>query len=120
MLADPQSVAFPTLGTKSLPAISRGENASAYQSADGLQVLQISHQYGKRTRRAFKISVSKIAADPLISAQNIKYSASVTLVIDQPITGYTPAELLDVVQGLVANLSASTYANTTKVLGGES
>lgn len=119
MLADPQSVT-PTGGSAvSLPAIGRGENQSVYQSADGNTKLTVSHTYGKRNRYQVRLDFAKIAADPLISAQNIKYSMSAYLVMDTPITGFTAAEAMAQVGGLLAYLSASTNAKVTSVLGGE-
>ncbi len=119
MLADPQSVTINAVAN-SLPAISRGVNTSSYQKDDGLVKLDVSHQYGKRTRRTIRLNHSKIAADPLVSAQNIKYSMSTYLVIDTPVTGYTIAEAKQIVDGLTAYLTASSGAKVTSVLGGES
>ena len=119
MLADPQSVTINSVAN-SLPAIARGVNTSAYQKDDGLVKLSIAHSYGKRTRRTVRLDHSKIAADPLVSAQNIKYSMSAYLVIDTPVTGYTVAEAKQIVDGLTAYLTASTGAKVTSVLGGES
>lgn len=119
MLADPQSVTINAVA-QSLPAIGRGVNTSSYQKDDGNVKLTISHQYGKRTRRTVRLDFSKIAADPLVSAQNIKYSMSTYLVIDAPITGFTVAEAKYVVDALTAYLTASSGAKVTSVLGGES
>jgi hypothetical protein len=44
---------------------------------------------------------------------------SVGLTIDTPVAGYTVAEAKQIVDALAAWLSASSGANTTKVLGGE-
>jgi len=119
MLSDPQSVT-PTGGSAvSLPTVGRGLNQSIYQSADGNTVLTISHNLGKRKRTQVRLDFSKIAADPLISAQNIKYSMSAYMVIDTPITGFTVAEAMAQAGGLLAYLSASTNAKVTSVLGGE-
>jgi hypothetical protein len=119
MLADPQSVTYNS-GSVSLPAVGRGVNTSSYQKDDGTMKLSISHAYGKRTRRTVRLDFSKIAADPLVSAQNIKYSMSAYLVIDQPVTGFTVAESKLVVDALTAYLTASSGAKVTAVLGGES
>jgi hypothetical protein len=119
MLADPQSVTINAVAN-SLPAISRGVNTSTYQKDDGNVVLAISHSYGKRTRRSIRLDHSKVAADPLISSQNIKYSMSAYLVIDVPPTGYTVTEAKQIVDGLLAYLTASSGAKVTSVLGGES
>lgn len=119
MLADPQSVTINAVA-QSLPAVARGVNTSAYQKDDGTVKLSISHNYGKRTRRTCRLDFSKIAADPLVSSQNIKYSMSAYLVVDTPITGFTVAEAKQVVDGLTAYLTASSGAKVTSVLGGES
>jgi hypothetical protein len=119
MLADPQSVTINAVAT-SLPAIGRGVDTSAYQKDDGTVKLTVSHNYGKRTRRTARLDFSKIAADPLISAQNIKYSMSAYLVIDLPITGFTNTEAKYIVDALTAYLTASSGAKVTAILGGES
>jgi len=119
MLADPQSVTINAVAN-SLPAVARGVNSSNYQKDDGLVKLAISHQYGKRTRRTVRLDHAKIAADPLISSQNIRYSMSCYLVIDTPITGYTVAEAKQIVDALTAYLTATSGAKVTSVLGGES
>nr|UJQ85668.1 MAG: hypothetical protein 2 [Leviviridae sp.] len=119
MLADPQSVTINAVA-QSLPTIARGVNSSVYQKDDGTVKLSISHNYGKRTRRTVRLDFSKIAADPLVSAQNIKYSMSTYLVIDTPVTGFTVAEAKQIVDALTAYLTASTGAKVTNVLGGES
>ena len=119
MLADPQSVTINSVA-QSLPAVSRGQFQSVYQKDDGTVKLSVSHAYGKRTRRTVRIDFSKVAADPLISAQNIKYSMSTYLVIDQPITGFTVTEAKQIVDALTGYLTASSGAKVTSVLGGES
>ena len=120
MLADPQSVTINAVANL-LPAIARGQNTSSYQKDDGTVKLTVSHQYlPKRIRRNVRLDFSKIAADPLISAQNIKYSMSAYLVIDIPVTGFTNAEAKYIVDALTAYLTASSGAKVTSVLGGES
>jgi hypothetical protein len=116
---DPQSVTVS--GTPiSLPRTGSGEASGTFTSADGLYQMTVSHAYGRRNRRALKLSASKISADPLNPSQNIKPSMSVTLVADVPINGYSVAEEKAVVDALVAYLTASTGARVTQLLGGES
>lgn len=91
-----------------------------YSSADGLTKLSVSHAYGKRTRRVIRVDSSKIAPDPLISAQSIKYNMAVYAVFDIPVTGYTNAEAKLISDGLITALSASSGALVTATLGGES
>lgn len=119
MLSDPQSVTINAVAN-SLPRTTAGVNSGVFTKDDGNVKLSISHTYGKRTRRLMRIDVSKIAADPLISAQNIKYSMSTYLVVDVPVTGYTVVEAKQVIDGFIAYLSASSGAVITKMLGGES
>lgn len=116
--ADPQSVTINAVA-QSLPRTSSGVNAGVFTKDDGNVRLSVQHQYGKRTRRTIRLDHSKIAADPLISSTNIKYSASVYLVTDAPITGYTVAEMKQLVDALTAYLTASSGARATQLLGGE-
>lgn len=117
-LSDPQSVTISTVA-QSLPRTSSGINSGAFQKDDSTVKLDVSHQYGKRTRRLVKLTHTKIAPDPLISSTNIRYSMSVNLVIDTPVTGYTVAEAKAIVDALTKWLTDTSGANTTKVLGGE-
>jgi hypothetical protein len=117
--ADPQVVTVNAVA-QSMPRVSQGVNQGGFRKDDGLYSLSMAHQYGKRTRSTIRIDNSKIAADPLVSAQNIRYSLSAYLVIDRPVTGYTNAEAKLIVDGFIAYLTASSGANITKLLGGES
>jgi len=89
-------------------------------SNDGTTALLVSHAYGKRTRRTVRINTSKISADALVPNTNARSSASVYLVVDAPVNGYTSAELKKVADGFLAMLTASSGAAVTKLLGGES
>jgi hypothetical protein len=118
MFTDPQSVTIS--GTAiSLPRTSSGVNAGTYTSNDGGTGLLISHAYGKRIRRAIAIQTKKYATDPATPSQNVPVSATIRLTVDQPVQGFTVAELTAAVHGFLANLSASTDANIGKLLGGE-
>lgn len=116
--SDPQSVTINAVA-QSLPRTSSGVNAGVFTKDDGNVKLSVSHQYGKRTRRTIRLDFSKIAADPLISAQNIKYSMSAYMVVDLPITGFTVAEAKQIVDALTAYLTASSGSKVTQLLGGE-
>lgn len=117
-LADPLSGTINAVAF-SCPRISSEKNKGVYQSNDGLIQETASHQYGKRNRHLFRLDHSKIAPDPLISSQNIKYGMSVYVVADVPVTGYTVAEQKQVLDGFIAQLQASSGALETKILGGE-
>jgi hypothetical protein len=115
--ADPQSVTISTVA-QSLARVSQ-DPQGVFLKDDGLVKLTIGQTNGKRFRRLIRLDHSKIAADPLISSQNIKYSMGVYLVFDLPLTGYTVAEAKAVSDGFIAYLSASSGAVVTKLLGGE-
>jgi hypothetical protein len=113
--SDPQTVTINAVA-QTLP-----RTGLIFSKDDGNVKLSISHDYGKsRTRRSARIDFAKVAADPLVSAQNIRYSMSAYLVVDVPITGFTVAEAKQIVDSLTLWLTASSGANATKVLGGES
>jgi len=116
--ADPQSVTIAGAPV-SLPRTGSGVNSGTFTSNDGLVRLTVSSQYGKRTRRTLRLEHSKVAPDPLISSTNVKYSATVYMVVDTPVTGYTVAQQKELVDAFAAYLAASSGANVTKLLGGE-
>jgi urease gamma subunit len=117
--ADPQSVVIPVIGTVAPARTSSGANAGTFKTNDGNVTLDFGHIYGKRTRRTVRLTHRKVAADPLLTSQNLEYSMSAYLVVDVPKVGYTVAEAKQIVDGLVAYLTISTGANVTKLLGGE-
>lgn len=117
-LSDPQSITINAIA-HSLPRVGSTGTSSTYSSNDGTVTETVSHRPGRRNRRVVRVDHSKVAPDPLISAQNIKHSMACYIVVDAPVTGYTVAEQKQVVDGLIAQLSASSGAMITKVLGGE-
>lgn len=117
--SDPQTLTINAIAN-TLPRTSSGDNRGAFTKDDGTVKLTISHALGKRSRTLVRVDHSKIAPNPLISAENIKFSSSFSFIIDSPETGYTIVELKQVADALVAWLSASSGANLTKVLGKES
>lgn len=119
MLSDPQSITINAIAV-SLPRTSSSENKGEFKSNDSLVAETVSHQYGKRNRHLFRIDHSKVAADPFQSGLNTKYSMSSYIVFDVPPVGYTVTEAKQVVDGFIAQLTASSGALITKILGGES
>lgn len=116
--ADPQTVTINAVAN-SLKRVSSDRNAGTFQVADGTVKLKVSHQYGKRSRRASRLEHSKMSPDPFVPANSNKVDLSVTLVVDQPMVGYTITEIKQVVDGFLAYLSASSGAALTQLLGGE-
>lgn len=108
------------VGAVSLPRVSTEGRATTYSSADGLIALTASHQIGKRFRRVLRLDYSKIAADPFTPANNQKFSMSQYMVFDCPLVGFTNAEVKAVYDAWKGNFTASTDANVTKLIAGES
>lgn len=137
MLADPQTLAFTSAkfiaspGNLSLPAVSRTGSTADYQinptaNAACKQLdLNVAHTLSAkgRKRSVVRIDSSGLVANALAGVGYTPISGSVYLVIDRPIEqsdGLDHTDYLDVVKALVTWLSATTYANTTKFLNGES
>lgn len=116
---DPQTITISAVTTP-LPRVSNRANGSDYQSADGLIKLSADNAYGRRVRRVLRIDHSKVSADVFIPSQNVKQSMSCYIVFDIPVAGYTNAEVLAVYAGLKTQMTASSDALISKLLGGES
>jgi len=114
--ADPQSV-DPGSGAVSLPRTSTGPGTGEFTSADGTLVYSIRHNRGKRISSSVRVSLSKLVSDPLRPADYKPVNASVTITVNKPLQGFSAAELLSFVNGIVANLAAGTDANKKKLLG---
>lgn len=119
MFTDPQTVTINSVA-QTLPRTSFGADKGAFKKDDGTVSLSVSHQYGKRTRRQVRLEHSKISSDVFLPATSVRQAMSVYMVIDTPTTGYTVAEAKQIVDGLLAYLTASSGASVTKILGGES
>jgi len=115
MFADPQTITVNAVA-QPLPATARNGTSSEYTKDDGSYKMTVMHQYGNRQRFTVRIDTNKIAADPLASANNQRYSSSVYLVMDKPLVGYSNAEVKDIALALTSWASSS---NLLKVLGGE-
>lgn len=116
--ADPQSVTVNAVAN-ALPRVSVGENRSSYSKDDGSLKMVVSHSYGKRARRQIRIDSTKNVSDPLIPANSVQASMAAFVVVDVPKFGFTVAEQKQIVDALVAYLSASSGAKITQLLGGE-
>lgn len=116
--ADPQSVTVNAVAN-SLARTSFGTNSGSFTKDDGTVRLEVAHQYGKRTRRTARVTTNKISPDPLITSQNVRLSASVYVVVDAPLAGFSSTELKDLIGSLTTWLTASSSANALKLVGGE-
>jgi len=119
MFTDPQSLTVNAVANV-LPRVQTNQSGAVYSKDDGNLKLTVSSAYGKRTRRTARVDFRKTAADPLFPAQNTPYTMSAYIVADVPPVGFTIVEQKQIVDALTAWLTASTGANVTKLLGGES
>lgn len=117
MFSDPQSVTV-SGSAKTLNRTSSTDNGAKYASAARDYFLSIAHQYGRRHRHTARLQFDSLTANPLVSGQNVNQSMSILLAVDVP-PGYDTATAKANVDGFLANLTASTGANITKLLGGE-
>jgi len=118
MFSDPQSVTV-SGSAKTLNRVSSNENGSKYATSDRSRQWFLTHSYGKRHRHTLKHQMDTLVASPLVTGQNITQSMSIYLTVDVP-PGYDTATAKAELDGLLANLTAFTGANLTKLLGGES
>lgn len=118
MFADPTVVTVNAIA-KSLNRTGTGVDSAAYATTDRSYRMQVSHSYGRRTRRLVKLIHDSLVANPLVSGQNVNQTVSVHLVIDAP-PGYDATSLKQDVDGFLAALTASSGALVTKIIAGES
>ena len=118
MFSDPQAVTV-SGSAKSLNRTSSTENGGKFATPARDYLLSIAHQFGRRHRHTARFQYDSLVANPLVSGQNVNQSMTVLLTIDIP-PGYDTATAKAVTEGYLANLSASSGANITKLLGGES
>lgn len=115
---DPQSVTISGVTTP-LPRVSSGPSIGAFQSADGLIRMDVSHNYGRRTSRMLKLTQQKTSADPLLPSTNVVNTQSFWVVSNTPVQGFTVTEQKALADALIAYLTASTGARVAQLLGGE-
>jgi hypothetical protein len=87
--ADPQDVSYDGT-TYHMPRISSGVNSGKFYTAMGTSgadlTLNISHQYGKRTRRLARLDVGLVNPNPFATGLSSYESSSYYLVADTPAT----------------------------------
>jgi hypothetical protein len=106
--------------SKSLPRVySPAPGPSIFKTADDEFRVEISHAdvKGRRERHFIRLTQRKVAADPLTPATNVESKASVYLVLDNPVNGYSDTELGYLMKALNDYLVLST--NPAKFIGGE-
>lgn len=118
MFTDPQTVTV-SGSAKTLNRTSTTDGGAKYATSDRTYQMSITHTYGRRHRHTLRLQVDTLTASPLISGQNVTQSMTAYLTVDVP-PGYDTATAKAVLDGLLANLTATSGANLTKLVGGES
>lgn len=116
---DPITIIVNAVSTPLPRVFSPAGDASTFKTADDAFRAEISHSTvkGRRERHFIRVTQRKIAADPLTPATNVESKASVYLVMDNPLTGYSDTELGYLMKAL--NDFLIIAGNQTKFLGGE-
>jgi len=116
---DPQVITVNAVA-QSLARVASGTNSGSFQTNDGNFRLDVAHSYGKRARHTLVVRQRKIAADPLISANNAEFWMTMRLTFDVPSNqGFTVAEQKLLNDGVAVWLAASSANVVTRLLGGE-
>lgn len=117
--ADPQVITVNAVA-QSLARTASGIGTGKFQTNDGNFTLEIAHSATKRGRHTIVFRQRKVAADPLISAQNAEFLMSARVTFDVPLNqGFTVAEQKLLWDGFAAWFAASSGSKVTQLLGGE-
>jgi len=119
LLADPQTI---TINATPVTLLRTGaaQDSGTFRSADTAYSLSVSHAYGKRVRRTFRLDHKLILPDVMDSSLNVPYSLSTYVVQDVPVVGISRAQQGYELIGLSNLMSASSFAIANKFLDGES
>lgn len=120
MFADPQSVTIASIGATDLPLTSRNGTTSIYEDRSEGLTLTVSHrkQKGNVTSSLVKLDSKKVAPSPYNADQSNVVTASVHCVVTYPETGFSEADLLELMIGFDQYMD--TPGNRLKLLNGES
>lgn len=103
---------------KSLPRVSFGDRKGIFENAATGHRLSVTHVNGKRARHTVRLDITKTAADPLLDGVSKQYSMSAYLVLDNPLVGFSVAEIEANAKALSDWLAVA--GNLTKIVNGES
>lgn len=117
--ADPQIITVNAVA-QTMPRVSSGLGTGSFVTNDSNFRLEVAHSYSKRARHTIVFKQRKIAADPLISANNVEFNQSVRVTFDGPLNqGFTVAEQKLLWDGFATWFAATSGAKVTQLLGGE-
>lgn len=116
-LTDPQSINYDGSAVP-LPLITRDKNGTTYRNPDGSVELVIQHAKSKRSRDLIQLNQTETVTDALTGL-----SVRDTVTYNATVNHSDLASVVRMVKGLQALatwITASSAANATKVVGGES
>lgn len=121
MFADPYIVTVNAVA-QSMGRTSVGNNSAVYRKDDGLYRTTIQHQLGKSfNQRVIRLDRTTLVSDPFTTGSFLTTDESVWLVSKTPTGGLVSlAAQKQLVDGFLAKLTASSGADITKLLAGES
>lgn len=105
-----------------LARINTGGTNGKFVSDDGnvtLAIVPTENRAGRKVS-AVRLTVGKVTTDPLVSTTNQRVSQTVTVAYNNPAYGFTAAETINALKGIIAMLEAGTDANFKKFLNQES
>jgi hypothetical protein len=104
-----------------LPRVKTEGFGSTYRKDDGTVVVTVSSQFvSDRIRTKVRLDVSAITTDPFDTSQNKENTASVYVVIDRPIAGFTNTQIKEAAESLFTLLTATSSTVLKKVIAAES
>lgn len=105
-----------------LTRVSVGDNKSIYVSPAGDAKVTISHIYGKRTRRMFRLDYEKVVDNPLMDGVSTYENCAAYIVLDAPPRGLDNSDLRKVLLDVSVQFENTTEGNAraAKFLGGQS
>ncbi len=115
---DPQTITVDAVAY-SLPRVLDKSGMGRFVSADGTYTLELAPTNGKTKVRVLRLRHSKVASDPLVATTNVRVSDLISLTVIRPLDGYSDAEVVKQIKGLIALLTASTDAALIKFVAGE-
>lgn len=121
--ADPQTVTY-SGGSNSLPRVASGQNQGRFWASIGANTglgLEISHQYGARTRRLVRVSLDEVVSSPFNSTISNPQSTYCYLVLNTPAQNgvVVPETAVKAVKSVADWLTASSYANALAFCQGQ-
>jgi hypothetical protein len=119
LFTDPQELDWDA-ATYELPRVGADLNAGAFRGSDGKFELNMSHAYGKRTRRVVRLDYKILAADVMDSSLNVPYSMAVYTVVDVPNVGIGLTAQSDVLNSYLEWMTNTSNANALTWLQGQS